>query len=137
MKALFLNLFLLFVLVFPVQANAQEITKETFCFWIINDSDHAVFGKVVTGKRPDNGERYSSAFRLQPSGTVREEDDVALDSTQVCTNGPFMKGRTLELSIVTIFPVYTCKTKVELGDVRISSTDNPDGSRDTIIHCNE
>lgn len=100
----FLALFLIF-LSFSHSAKADDLLSPTAqCATIKNDSAFTLNGSVRTayGTAADGTKaRHESNFRL-PAG----------ESTQACSTGPFYPGYQVELILKTLFPVFTCKTRL-------------------------
>lgn len=60
--------------------------------------------------------RHRSNFRLEAAGSVSEEG-YPTDRAEFCSFGPFFPGRTLELQIRTLFPVFSCNTRIDQGEI--------------------
>jgi len=115
-------LFILFFLVSIPAARAQlapqpttprplgEVTDTPVCSRLVNKAPYTVLGAIVTEAYISADGvygRHRSNFWLKPEKTK-----------EFCTTGPFFEGRTLELSLRTLFPVFSCKTGVG-GDIVI------------------
>tara|TARA_R110001592_G_scaffold29350_9_gene106592 strand:+ start:8892 stop:9314 length:423 start_codon:yes stop_codon:yes gene_type:complete len=122
-----MKLFLLTVLAIPFFSctlQAQEITDEPICFTIRNTANHRVYGEIATHSitAPDGQTiHHTGTFRLEAFGTRHPEKGYLTDRTEFCSTGPFYPGRQLELTIRTLFPIFSCKTSVELGEIVIQS----------------
>lgn len=136
-----------FLLLMPLCAQAQELTtdgeivSEPLCFMVRNTAEHKVYGNFGTNYYvdPETGTkaRHRSNFRLEPAGSVDEEGYPA-DAAEFCSYGPFFEGRKLELVLKTLFPVFTCYTKIDQGDLVIKSKRNEsDSGYDQWAECFE
>jgi hypothetical protein len=116
-----LGLILMSVLAFaasPAQAAGELISPRPHCASIINTTDSSLYGVMRTdyGTLPSGEKRrHESTFRLNP-GEKRE----------ACASGPFYPGYKIELAIKTMFPVFTCKTRLT-GTIEIKSERTKDG----------
>jgi hypothetical protein len=126
---------------FPVQAQElrMDVVSDPICFKIRNTADYRVYGSFITDYYPDESgvnARHRSDFRLDAMG-ARDEDGQPLDVSEFCTYGPFMPGRKLELVLRTLFPIFTCQTRIDQGDILIKSRPKPDGGTKTSAACFE
>ena len=99
-----LILILLLVLI-AAPAQAELITPTPQCAKITNDSKFTMNGTLRTDyatARDGSKKRHESNFRLAPG-----------ESKDACSTGPFYPGYQVELSLKTMFPVFTCKTRLE------------------------
>ncbi len=117
MKSVLILLALLFIAT-PAQAAGELISPRPHCASIINATDAGLYGVVRTdyftnaeGKR----QRHESSFRLKPG-----------EKRDACATGPFYPGYMVELAIKTVFPVFSCKTKLR-GTIEIKSERNKEG----------
>lgn len=109
---------------FILPAQAQEITAQPICFTVRNTADHKIYGEFRTDYvTDDDGQKihHSGSFRLEAAGTTHPEKDYPLDRSEFCSSGPFFPGRQLELVLRTMFPVFSCKTNIESGEIVIHS----------------
>ncbi len=114
---LFLIAFLM-MLSAPAQAAGELISPRPHCATIINTTDSMLYGVMRTdfGTLPSGEKkRHESTFRLN-AGEKRE----------ACATGPFYPGYKVELAIKTMFPVFTCKTRLK-GTIEIKSERSKDG----------
>ena len=120
-----LLIFLLYtILLFLAGAQSQEITEKPICFTIINASDHRVYGEVGTDQitAPDGQKiHHTGSFRLEAAGESHPKKDYLIDRTEFCSSGPFYPNRQLEFTLRTLFPIFSCKISVELGEIIIQS----------------
>lgn len=96
-----------------------DIVKEPICFVVRNEADFTMYGNFGTDFYPDpSGQqsRHRSNFRLEGAGSVDAEGHPA-DRAEFCSYGPFFPERKLELQIRTLFPVFSCKTRVDQGEI--------------------
>lgn len=111
-------------------ASAQEIVKEPICFMLRNAANFKVYGNFGTDyyTRPDGVRaRHRSNFRLEPVGSVDEEGYPA-DKAEFCSYGPFYPGRKLYFTLRTLFPVFSCKTRIDAGEIVIHGERREDDS---------
>ena len=121
---------------------AGEIVSDPICFMLINRANHKINGTFRTDlyTREDGKQaRHSSNFRFDATGS-KDEQGYPSDRAEFCSYGPFYEGRKLELTIKTLFPVFSCKTNVESGPITLSSEpieDNPMGGYRYFATCFE
>ena len=129
MKGLFFTTVLLIILM-PLNASAFEmdVVKEPVCFVVKNEANFSVTGSIVTDyyMRPDGAKsRHRSNFRMGPPGTKDDKgypDDIA----EFCTHGPFYPDRKIEFVLKTLFPVFSCMTRIDQGPIVIKGHRNED-----------
>ncbi len=95
---------------------------------LVNEAPHSVNGHIFTEKypKPDGTYgRHKSNFRLQAKGTMHDEG-YPLDKAEFCSYGPFFEGRMLEITLKTLFPVFSCKSKIDQGPIMIHSEPRED-----------
>jgi hypothetical protein len=81
-----------------------EILPAPLCSNLINRSKVTIHGSIETAKQElsDGTEaRHVSNFKLAPE-----------EETKICVSGPFYEGRRVGLTIRTLFPLFTCNTKL-------------------------
>ena len=129
----------------PAQAQLPElggeIVQEPICFVLRNTATHKVYGNFATNyyMHPERQipTRHRSNFRLDPEGSIDEEGYPA-DAAEFCSYGPFFEGRKLELVLRTLFPVFSCMTKIDQGEIIIKSERNAsDSGFDQWAECYE
>lgn len=129
----------LFLLIFSLPAQAQEIVSEPICFTVRNEAPYKVYGSFVTDyyTDPANGSqaRHRSNFRLEEAGAKDPDKGYPVDQAEFCSYGPFFPGRQLELVLRTLVPVFSCKTSVELGEIVIKGERKPEGGTKTWAVC--
>ena len=128
---------LLFSIAAPQAVIAQEITDQPICFTIRNDAPYRVYGQMATDYYTTaNGTkaRHTGTFRLDAKRTMHE-DGYPLDVSEFCSSGPFYPGRKMELTLRTLIPIFTCKTSIELGEIKIHGTKKEDGTTKTWATC--
>lgn len=119
-----------------------EVLSEPICFSVINTAPHKSYGAIRTDLYPHPSgslARHTSNFRLDEAGTV-DDEGLPTDRVDFCSYGPFYEGRKLELVLRTLFPVFSCKTKIESGPIYIRSTpieDDPMGGYRVSADCFE
>jgi hypothetical protein len=52
-------------------------------------------------------------------GETDPDTGEAADSAEFCTFGPFYPERKLELVLRTLVPIFSCKTRVDQGEIVI------------------
>lgn len=117
-----------FIVTDPVTPEAfGEITDSPACFNVLNTAPYTVYGTIKTEEfiRPDGIKtRHRSNFRLE-----------SRHQAEFCTRGPFFEGRKIEITLRSLIPLFTCKTKVT-GDLIIRGEKTADGTK-TWVECIE
>ena len=118
------------------QAVAQDrpgqpdIVKDPICFMVRNSADFTMYGNFGTDfyTNPSGGQaRHRSNFRLEAAGSIDEQGYPA-DRAEFCSYGPFFPGRKLELQIRTLFPVFSCMTRIDQGEIVLRADRKSDDS---------
>ncbi len=133
-----LSSLLLLSVLLPANLMAQEITEQPICFIVRNEAPYRVYGEVSTDyyTAPNGSKsRHTGSFRLEKSGTKREGKDYFIDRSEFCSSGPFYPNRQLEITLRTLFPIFSCKTSIELDEIVINGQIKEDGSTKTWITC--
>lgn len=110
----------------PMTGKAGEITMRPICGAIINRSTVNIQGTISTMKQtlPDGSmEAHTENFKLRPT----EKKDV-------CAQGPFFEGQRLELTIRTLFPLFSCYTQIN-GNVFLDMKEGADGFKHYSATC--
>jgi len=125
----------------PTAAKAQnenlDISAEPICFTVRNEAPYKSYGSFRTEffTREDGiRARHTSNFRLEESGAVDEKGRPA-DAAEFCSYGPFLSGRKLELTLRTLVPIFSCKTKIDQGEIVIKGFRKPKGGTETWAEC--
>lgn len=136
----------LFVTGFGLPASAQElarepdIVKDPICFLVRNSADFTMYGNFGTDYYTDPAgtlARHRSNFRLEAAGSINEEG-YPTDRAEFCSYGPFYPGRKLNLQIRTLFPVFSCKTRIDQGEIVLRAKRKPsDNGYDYYADCYE
>lgn len=82
-----------------------EVTAQAICSNLINRSSVTIQGSFETAKQTlADGTRAShvSNFKLSPN-----------EEKKICAAGPFYEGRRINLTIRTLFPLFSCKTRID------------------------
>ncbi len=122
----------------PVSARAQEIVNEPICFILRNEAPYKVYGSFSTDyyTRADGVRaRHRSNFRLEEAGTTDEKEGYPLDAAEFCSYGPFYPDRKLDLTLRTLVPIFSCKTRIDQGDIIIQGHRKPEGGTETKALC--
>lgn len=127
------------VSVFAAPAAAQRLNtvSQPICFEVRNTAPYSVLGSFITDYYPDPSgveARHRSDFRLEAAGERDKEGNYA-DRAEFCTYGPFYEDRKLELVLRTIFPIFSCKTRVDRGEIIIKGRRKPEGGTETEAVC--
>lgn len=127
-----LILLTLFLVFFAPTSNAQtpDIVTDPICFQIRNSQDFSMLGSIVTDyyTRPDGVKaRHRSNFRLGAAGSL-DDEGYPNDRAEFCSYGPFFPGRKLELTLRTLFPVFSCQTRLDMGEIVLKAKRNADDS---------
>ncbi len=110
-----------------LSAKAQNVIPEPVCFTVYNAAPYQVNGTIATDYYTrDDGirTRHRSNFRLEQSGR-----------SEFCTTGPFFPDWTIELTLRSLFPIFTCRTRVDKGEIVIEGKILPDGGTETKARC--
>jgi hypothetical protein len=82
-----------------------EILKKPICSWLTNRSEQTIMGFMATASQ-----------KVASGDVVKHRENFRLDAgqrKQFCAAGPFYEGQRLELTIRTIIPLFSCKTKID------------------------
>jgi len=98
-----LSLLSLLYLFFITPTYGADVSPFRECATIRNSANQQVMGVIKTDAYKFKGEirRHEKNFNLQDGETV-----------EVCSTGPFYPGYKVELTIRTIMPLFTCKTRL-------------------------
>lgn len=119
-------------------ALAQEIVKDPICFTVRNEAPYKIYGNFITDyyTTPNGTQaRHRSNFRLEEAGAKDEKEGFPTDKAEFCSYGPFMEGRRLELVLRTLVPIFSCKTKIDQGEIVIKGYRKPEGGTETWAEC--
>jgi len=96
-------LLLLLIPFLPSPALAADVTPFKECATLRNAAEQEVMGVIRTASFIYKGhvDRHEGLFDLQDGETV-----------EICSTGPFYPGYKIELTIKTIMPLFTCKTRL-------------------------
>src|SRR5690606_36219364 len=134
------------LMLWPAAAQAQDmgsqpdIVSEPICFKVRSEAPYKVYGNFITDfyVTPDGSRaRHRSNFRLEEAGTKDPKTGEAMDEAEFCSYGPFLPDRKLELVIRTLVPIFSCKTKIDQGEIVIKGLRKPEGGTDTYAECYE
>jgi hypothetical protein len=121
-----LCLFLCCVL-FVTHAQAAELYSPTpQCAMIKNTTNSTLFLMIRTDffeNQDGSKERFQTTLRLEPQA-----------AQEVCAKGPFFPNYQVDLSIRTLIPIFSCKTRLQ-GEIAITSTQRDDGSQKFSAEC--
>lgn len=110
------------------QTAQPDIVSEPICFAVRNAADFTMYGNFGTDyyTTPDGAQaRHRSNFQLKAAGE-KDEDGFPADRAEFCSYGPFFEGRKLELTMRTLFPVFSCKTRLDGGEIVLHAERNAD-----------
>lgn len=105
MKSFFPLLLLVLPFSAPLAQIMGEITSKPICGKLENRSDQTILGSISTApQRVSMGDfvSHTENFKLE-----------AGEKWDICTRGPFYPGQKLELTIRTLIPLFSCKTKID------------------------
>lgn len=111
------------------EARAQSTTSEPICFKIRNMAEWTILGDVSTDyfTAPDGQRgRHRANFRLGPG-----------EEKQMCSYGPFYPDFKQDLTLRTIVPIFSCRTRVDKGDILVQGSTGSDGKTKTWAECFE
>lgn len=105
----YIPLFILACLLSPLNATAGEVTPFKECATLRNAAGQEVMGVIRTDQFIYKGklDRHEGNFNLKDDETVT-----------ICSTGPFFEGYKVELTIRTIMPLFSCKTRLS-GEIVI------------------
>ena len=111
-----------------LQQNPAQAGQK--CGRIKNASGYRIYGSIKTdiaGTTAPEGLIGVSpeGVNIRHQETFRLERDEGLD---ICTSGPFFEGERLELSVRTLFPVFSCRTQIGGRVIEIKSRPREDES---------
>ena len=104
----------------------DKYSDQPICSKIRNLASYTVLGTITTDYDifPDGMKaRHSSNFRIKPEGFA-----------EFCSKGPFYEGQRVDFVLKSLFPIFSCRTKVGREIVIIGSK-RIDGSYDTRAIC--
>lgn len=122
--SLILLFFLLQMGVVKAPARAQDglppLPGQTrqICGEIVSQIPFKMYGSVITdsaGIREGTDVRHKSTFAIAPQERLK-----------ICSSGPFFEGERVELTLKTMFPVFSCRTKID-REIRLSATPKKEG----------
>lgn len=132
------------ILILPQAAAAQnenlDIVSDPICFAVRNEAPYKIYGNFATDMftNPDGIKaHHRSNFRLDEAGAKDEKTGEPTDRAEFCSYGPFYPGRKLELTLRTLFPVFSCQTKIDQGEIVIHGHRKPEGGAETWADCFE
>lgn len=103
-----------------------EIISRPICSWLTNRSDQTILGTIATASQrlPDGSEaEHRDNFRL-----------AAGERQKICAAGPFFEGQRLELTLRTLMPLFSCKTKID-REIFLDAKVQPGGFRKLSATC--
>ena len=105
----YILLFLLTCSTFSSVSSAGEVSPFKECATLRNAAGQEVMGVIRTEQFIYKGklDRHEGNFNLKDDETV-----------EICSTGPFFPGYKVELTIRTIMPLFTCKTRLS-GEIVI------------------
>lgn len=111
-----------------------EIVADPICFNVRNTAPHKAYGTIGTNyylTQDGTKARHRSNFRLEPVGS-KDEKGYPADAAEFCSYGPFFEGQKLEFVLKTLFPVFSCYTAIDQGEIVIKSKRKEDDSGNDI-----
>ena len=115
---------LLIVSCLTIPATAGDVTPFQECATLRNAADQEVMGVIKTESFKYKGQmvRHEKNFDLKDGETA-----------EVCSTGPFFPGYKVELTIRTIMPLFSCKTRLS-GEIVLRRREK-DGFTDLYADC--
>lgn len=110
-------------------AQAQQTTENPYCFKVKNTAEWTILGDVSTDyfTAPDGQRgRHRANFRLGPG-----------EEKEMCSYGPFYPDFKQDLTLRTIVPIFSCRTRIDRGDIIVKGEIGPDGKSKTWAECLE
>ncbi len=103
-----------------------EITAKPICSKLTNRSDQTIMGTLSTAPQ-----------RIESGDMVRHQDNfklIAGASKEFCASGPFYEGQRLELTLRTLIPLFSCKTKIN-REILLYAEEDLDGVKRLSADC--
>jgi hypothetical protein len=105
----------------PLPGQPRQICGE-----IVSQIPFKIYGSVMTdvaGMREGTDVRHKRTFSIAPQ-----------ERLNICSSGPFFEGQRVELTLKTMFPVFSCRTKID-REIRLSATPNKEGGYTYTATC--
>ncbi len=102
------------------------------------EAPYKVYGSFGTDyyMTPDGTKaRHRSNFRLDEPGSTHPDEGYPTDRAEFCSYGPFYPERMLSLTLRTLVPIFSCKTRVDQGEIVIKGYRKPEGGTETWAEC--
>lgn len=118
-----------FVCLSGAPVAAQEVLATPICTTIRNVAPWSVTGSLASQSFVAPGgvkAHHRINFRLKPG-----------EKTEICSKGPFYPGLKHELTLRTLVPIFSCMTKMGVGEVLIKGGEKPEGGTKTWAECFE
>ena len=119
-------------------ASAPQVIDNPRCFIVRNMMENSIYGNIATEAfTRDDGltTRHRANFKLSPMGTKNEETMDPLDIKEFCTTGPFFEGGKISLELKTLFPIFSCLTRIDQGEIRVFNVRDEDGNNKIFAKC--
>lgn len=103
-----------------------EIISRPICSWLTNRSDQTIIGTLATASQ-----------KIASGDVVRHRENFRLGSgerKQFCAAGPFYEGQRLELTLKTLIPLFSCKTKID-QEIFLDAKEDENGFRKLSATC--
>lgn len=110
----------------PAPAPGGAGNGKAVCGSIRSTIPFKIYGTLATDRA---GEKDGVAARHKSTFTLSEGE-----SLKVCSEGPFFKDQRLELTLRTMFPVFSCRTKID-REIVLSAAPRPEGGYDYKATC--
>ena len=105
---------------------AGEVSPSPICGVLYNSTSYKVYGTLSTdiaGEKEGMEIRHTESFKIEAGKRM-----------EFCARGPFYEGRRLELSLRTLFPVFSCRTRID-REITISSRPKSEGGYEYSADC--
>ena len=106
---------------------AGEVTDTPLCFNIFNKAPYSIRGSVMSDK-----------YVTKDGITAHHRSNFRLDTgeyTEFCSTGPFYEGRRLELTLRTLVPIFSCKTRADQNVTVFGHHREEEGGTETWATC--
>ena len=127
------------LMLLALPAQAQEIVPDPICFGVRNEAPYKVYGNFGTDyyvAEDGTKARHRSNFRLDAPGSV-DEEGYPSDRAEFCSYAPYYPDRNQEIVLRTLVPVFSCKTRIDQGEIVIKGHRKPEGGAETWAECFE
>ncbi|MFA7276352.1 MAG: hypothetical protein WC043_06075 [Pseudobdellovibrionaceae bacterium] len=105
--------------------HAGEVTPFKECATLRNAAPQIIMGVIRTAPFKFKGkiERHEANFSLNEG-----------ESVEICSTGPFYEGYKVDLTIRTLIPLFSCKTRLS-GEIVLRRKEDENGNKLLYADC--